>query len=455
MVAFSVETPSLAAALPAEADGLDVHVEHTRFELEAAGAQLADESEGRAQLGPWRSLTGRPFVSIAFVPNRPVPIAASRLRRSLDVLRTLFEVPRARKHLARLGYRHLRTLRWHTGHAVDIRKPDRPLRRVSTRAYVIGSLTEDYATVLDRSLELAGQAIGAELHPEKIVPADSLVAICDQAVLRLSLRPAKRLCLGYAGLGSLQERSAEPLRRLLPRPLAQGEFGAYLWSLEERMPGVSARAPLSPALSEQAFDFLTLLAEAGEQTRSAIGLVDEAGLLGSVTDADLGLRLEEAALSLEETLATLPRVVGHSDLWAGNLLVEGDQLRGVVDWDGWYASELPMMDYLHLHLLHKRSLTWGKWGPSLLAELLPFARAGGDERAVTYCRKLGIEPDPELLEQLVWAYWIRRAARLTEYYEWRNDKHCLDGSIRKIAAVFLDHMAGRTTSSAAGSGSEH
>jgi hypothetical protein len=441
MIACSVETPLLAAVLPAEADSFEALSEHACAELEAAGARLSGESESRAQLGPWRSLAGRSLASIAFVPDRPISIAAARWRRSLDIVRTLIEVPRARRHLARLGYRHLAVLRWHVGRPIDDAQGRRfSLRHIATRAYVTGSASGSYATVLDRSLELASRAIDTELRLEKIVPADSLVAICDQAVLRISLQPATRLRHAYTGLMALERRSPE-LRRLTPRALAEGESGPYHWSLEERASGTSARAPLSPALTEQAFEVLSLLAEAGEQTQAPTGLVEEAGLLGAVMDREVGLRLEEAARSLEDALAPLPRVAGHGDFWAGNLLVENGELRSVVDWDGWNASELPLIDFLHLHLLYKRSLRWREWGPALVAVLLLFARAGGDKRAHSYCHRLGIEPDPKLLEKLVWAYWIRRAARQLEYLEWRNDRGCLDSAVRSIAAVFLESTA--------------
>jgi hypothetical protein len=304
-------------------------------------------------------------------------------------------------------------------------------------------LVEDYVTILDRSLVLASDEIGVELHPKRLAASDSLVAICESAVLRLSLRPAKRLLLAYTALKGLEQRLPPALRQLVPRPLAEGECGPYLWSLEEKVDGAPACGPLSSSLAEQAFDFLSLFAESGEQTGAATGLVDQAVLLGQVAGRDLGLRLEEAAHLLEERLAPLPRVAGHGDFCAGNLLVEDGRLRGVVDWDDWNASELPLVDFLHLHLLHKRSLRWREWGPALLAVLLPFARAGGDERAHDYCRGLGIELDRDLLEQLVWAYWIRRAARQAEYQEWRDDRQSVDTAIRKIAAVFLDSRARR------------
>jgi hypothetical protein len=108
---------------------------------------------------------------------------------------------------------------------------------------------------------------------------------------------------------------------------------------------------------------------------------------------------------------------------------------------------------LHLHLLNKYALPWAKWGPALLAVLLPYARSGGDERALAYCRKLDIEPDPELIEQLVWAYWIRRAARQTECFELRSSERCIDSAIRRVAPVFLEFMARRKSSSAGKRGS--
>jgi len=192
MAASSVEIPLLAAVLPAEADGIEALEEQARMELEAAGARPGEERAGRAQLGSWRSLGDRPSVSIAFVPNRRISIAAPRLLRALDILRTLFEVPFARRRLARRGFQHVKTLYWRPSRTIEPRGLGPALRSVPTRAYVIGSAVESYPTVLDRSLALASRALGVELHLEKLVSADSLLAICDHGVLRLSLRPAKR-----------------------------------------------------------------------------------------------------------------------------------------------------------------------------------------------------------------------------------------------------------------------
>src|SRR5438093_11880125 len=47
-------------------------------------------------------------------------------------------------------------------------------------------------------------------------------------------------------------------------------------------------------------------------------------------------------------VASLPSVLRHGDLWAGNLLVERGALRGLVDWDAWHPAAVPGTDLLHL-----------------------------------------------------------------------------------------------------------
>ena len=47
---------------------------------------------------------------------------------------------------------------------------------------------------------------------------------------------------------------------------------------------------------------------------------------------------------------------------------------------------------------------------AVLAHLVPWARQGGDATAAAYAEAIGVETSPELLEALVTAYWLRRAA---------------------------------------------
>ena len=93
-----------------------------------------------------------------------------------------------------------------------------------------------------------------------------------------------------------------------------------------------------------------------------------------------------------------------------------------------------MLDLLHLLITSR----WGGddvgWGPAITGELLPWARGGGDELARDYCRRVGIEPEPALLERLVIAYWLdRAAAQLSAHAEHSEDREWIEANVVAVA----------------------
>ena len=66
----------------------------------------------------------------------------------------------------------------------------------------------------------------------------------------------------------------------------------------------------------------------------------------------------------------------------------------MVDWDAAGPGRLPLIDLLHLRHMNEHRPADLDWGPTLVEHLLPWARAGGDDPARDYCRRVGIEPTP-------------------------------------------------------------
>ena len=118
----------------------------------------------------------------------------------------------------------------------------------------------------------------------------------------------------------------------------------------------------------------------------------------------------ELGRNLDRELAHLPRGFSHGDFWTHNLLVEGNRLQGVIDWDSAMPGRLPLVDLLHLLLSAHREGTREYLGPALVRHQLPWAETGGDEVVRSYCERLGIEVDATLLSRLVLAYWLSRVA---------------------------------------------
>jgi hypothetical protein len=82
----------------------------------------------------------------------------------------------------------------------------------------------------------------------------------------------------------------------------------------------------------------------------------------------------------------------------------------VVDWDAGGPGRLPLLDLIHLQHLAQYSRADEDWGPSLVRHLFPWAKSGGDEVARKYCSRIGLEPEPGVLEALAVAYWLDRVA---------------------------------------------
>jgi hypothetical protein len=105
--------------------------------------------------------------------------------------------------------------------------------------------------------------------------------------------------------------------------------------------------------------------------RSRFGEPDTASVIATVSEIHSHLRT-----------ASTPRTVVHGDYWFGNLLVSGDSVVGVVDWENATISGQPMRDvvrfvlgyalYLDRHTRPQRpvrghqGLRAGRWGAGIL-----------------------------------------------------------------------------------------
>jgi aminoglycoside phosphotransferase len=197
---------------------------------------------------------------------------------------------------------------------------------------------------------------------------------------------------GAIAVGAL----AGAVRNTIPRPLGLHDVDGTEVLLQTGMPGVhlvaaTAGGRLHPAKLARRLD-LMLGWCLGLQAASARPVtVDDALLAGrleplaakglAAMDADPRVatlldRSLEAAAGLRGT--ALPLVVCHGDYWAGNVMVAGGRVRGVIDWERAALDELPLWDLVKAvgsaayHLDRYRSLPrrgrgaipgWGDLGP--------------------------------------------------------------------------------------------
>jgi SAM-dependent methyltransferase len=187
----------------------------------------------------------------------------------------------------------------------------------------------------------------------------------------------------------------------IPRPLGLHDVDGTEVLLQTGMPGVHLVAATNsgrphPARLARRLDLvldwcLELQAASARQVT-----VDDALLAGKLEplaaeglaamdgDARVGALLDrclEAASGLRGT--ALPLVVCHGDYWAGNVMVAGGRVRGVIDWERAALDELPLWDLVKAagsaayHLDRYRSLP--RHGPGAIPgwrDLGPWAGIG-------------------------------------------------------------------------------
>jgi aminoglycoside phosphotransferase (APT) family kinase protein len=231
-------------------------------------------------------------------------------------------------------------------------------------------------------------------------------------VLRIAIGPGRqKIELQKTALERLAAGSPPPVvAQRVPRILAAGKLGLGDWSAEELLPGRTAPHELAPELLSDCIDFLVAL-HGVERSENGARLVESAKIVAaSCASAEHREAVLELGNTLDAELAGLPRGFGHGDFWTRNLLVTGNRLRAVIDWDSATPGRLPLLDLLHLRLSAQREKTREYLGTALVSHQLPWADAGGDEIVESYCRRIGIEVDAALLKRIVFAYWLDRVA---------------------------------------------
>ena len=417
----------LAAVLPARSRRLLVSDPVLAEVLLDAGAELV-QSGADVEIGPPAQLAGEaPLAASPFGdPNPDARSFAGRLSsRARSTALVRIESVRARRGLRRLGYRETEVFPWDLGHPLALGDRGRIslAERLPRRAVVVGRHGKKEPTLLDAAIEDAAQAVGRPLRLDWASPrAGPTTVALDGGLLRIAVGPSRGQLKRQAAAQSTLREAQLPreVAELVAWVEAEGRTGLADWSLERRLLGAQPPPAFSDQLLADCVDFLVVLhgadttAESAQTTRAtaetAAGFLPQAE---ARTIVSLGERVGT-------TLADAPRGFAHGDFFRGNLLVEEGRLVGVVDWDASGPGRLPLLDLLHLRHMNEQRPADLDWGPTLVEHLLPWARAGGDEPAREYCRRVGIEPTPERLEGLVAAYWLERLAYQLSTYADRS-----------------------------------
>jgi aminoglycoside phosphotransferase (APT) family kinase protein len=423
----------LAAVLPAAARRFRVVDPQLVATLLSAGGELCD-SDPDVEIAPAHQLRGDTRTAIVLL-DVALPEGGSRplraARRSIGFAKVRLQTVAARREVRRRGYETIRVVPWEWEQAARLpgghphsRSPSLP-ERMPLGALVVGTRGPPEPTLLDEALAAASQVRGAPLRTAwPLVRQGGLVAIGDDSVVRVAVGPAGReLRLLRTGLAALEASSPPPIvSARIPWLHGAGTVGLAAWSLEQRLPGAEPPLELPDALLAECVEFLAELHLAGRGGEPEPPLAEQADVIAKTSEPGAAQAVRELGSRLDDQLADVPRGFGHGDFWTRNLLTDKRGLSGVVDWHAGGTGRLPLVDLFHLRLSTVFQRRRQYLGDALVEQLLPWARGGGDEIARAYCRRIGLETDPDLLEALVGAYWITRTARELELYADRVER---------------------------------
>jgi hypothetical protein len=207
--------------------------------------------------------------------------------------------------------------------------------------------------------------------------------------------------------GDALERLAPLGLHRVPRLTGRGEVAGVGWSTEIFLPG---RAPgaLDPRLATELASFCAALPLAEGPPRAHLAHL--AALAERFPGRDAALL--EATTACETGGASVPGILGHGDLWTGNLLAEDGTLTGVVDWDAWHRASFPGTDLLHATAVDQGRRQGLSIGGVWLRR--PWASEMFGRVAAPYWRALEILAGDSFLHAVGIAWWAGQVAWTVE-----------------------------------------
>ena len=442
----------LAAAIPLEARRFRVLEPALAYTLADAGAELVDESPD-VEIASLGQLRGDAEIAIVSI-DAPTPDVDSRFRRAArrlaGSLKVRAEAKAAKASVRRLGYTGVSVLSWDLAQVFDVRELPAHGRggvaeRLPRHAAVVARRSEERVTALGASIGDASRQTGTSIHFDAPSMREAvLVAVGDSGVLRIAVGPARnQLEQQAAALEELRSsRAAELDPSCISWPIASGRSGLADWALEQRLGGTRPEPILPARVLADCLDFLAALHASGPRGSRSRTPIDDAKLIAAVCDEERSSAVMRVAERLAAEVVDLPRGFAHGDFFRGNLLVDGGRLAGVVDWDAAGPGRLPFLDLLHLRHMGKYLPPDRDWGLTVVRGLLPWARAGGDELTRGFCRRLGVQPSPALLEALAVAYWLERLGYQLSTYADRTERRVwLERNVDEVLRALAERAA--------------
>jgi hypothetical protein len=215
----------------------------------------------------------------------------------------------------------------------------------------------------------------------------------------------------------------------VPRILARGRVGGVSWTVESLLPGRRPRA----LTSELVMSVARSLARLPQQEAPPDAHRDDLEIIAGAFP-DRRPVLDAIGRRIDDVVGSMPGVLRHGDLWAGNLLTQHGSLCGIVDWDTWHASGVPAADLLHMVVTdvsmktgRPRGTIWAArpWTAPMfrtaLLDIWPSSVPGPDERSL------------EAIASAGWAAQV--AANLTHSPELSERQRWISGNLDPITGV--------------------
>jgi hypothetical protein len=437
----------LAAVLPAEASRIRTADRKVASTLRFAGVDVVDERADVEIASPDDLQGDAPHV-VVMLGHRS-EIAPSRLGRvGTRIVTSLAVRAKARlvsRQLRRRGYRHVDLVPWDVDQFIHLPRlrAHRSLsaaERFPRRAFVIAHRSRSSETVLEGAIRQAAAESGTALETGLLLlRAGTLLAIGEAGILRVSIGAGSRQI-------DAQERVLRDLRNRqpsagianrIPRILASGTTGLARWSLENRLKGAPSPHDLPDVLVDDCLEFLVDLSGLGG-TALEHPVLGHAEKVASLLSAERAASLRRIAAGIDSHLGGVTPSFAHGDFCTSNLLVQGDRLSGVIDWDGGGGGRLPLLDLLHLRLLAVTRAAPDQWGDAVVRYLFPLSRGGGDTAVQRYCHAVGLDLGPHGLESLAIAYWLERVSyQIGMYAERRGDSVWWERSVERVLDELL------------------
>ena len=185
---------------------------------------------------------------------------------------------------------------------------------------------------------------------------------------------------------------------LAPRVLARGLTAGAAWTVEATMPGRRPRRATLRLLRQVAAACASFPRGAGAPTATADDLAVVAERLPERASAVVQLSRELAG-----SLSSLPSMLRHGDLWAGNVLVDDGRLSGLVDWDSAHPEAVPGCDLLQLFATEFRKRVRCALGPAFMRR--PWRLPMFADALRSYWPAVEVAPSDGLLDLVGVAWW--------------------------------------------------